>query len=827
MSRSTHHISHSYEILGQDAEWSLRDEFIAEDLVQNCKVNAAIDLKRDAADVSFCVLVSAGCSHIAAVEAVASLKEIKVTVYHLNNGYEQKWSVDYNGPDQEFQGSSSSSRLHKSQMHGGITEDGESVLLIYRSAEGPVGAYVVNANDFTWRNPPSDTGSPLSIFAGQLSDDSECLFYTRSGTAFGRGGQAKVVEIYSIRHLARIKAFTFGFGDGRKIRNTWLLSHLRVKGPIYMAIDTISFDSGTDERHSPPVVASSDNKLDRNFAGINTIDPLHGVPRAAFISPDDAHMFYVEPVTAVLHHWDLNNPTLTPLGGVLLPGVARSQYSRWLLHGQETTLKDRIPAHIQQVRFSPECKVVTVVIVDEYSIVINILLTFNLQLIYHHVVADPTWPPFLPEHIGFNESTGLNIFAMFPIRVRTDQGLPRLFGVSSVLISLPEIFLKIKAIEDYFDSAGDRLITLKREVERREARLECQFSWKPGVIERNDRETIILECGSSTRTASVDARRQSRLYDVVYTDSISSVRMRPAPEIRQFLVPHLFSFVYPWASENSVSVFGVIMKHEYHVVAIGPAASTCDPRSEVIRALYTSDIVTSPAYKEYLEIYKSGPNYFLRVYKMGDGDGWYSGAPMPVPIWTPMSPHFLQEDAWYDTFVINRAAHVITPDSLISTPNLALTSTANYCAYFEPRTWSFQKDIDYGHRSRSAYVVPKYLLWRECGLRGLRKPNPDDARFSNAPFPNSVGPFLRSIYDDKTYDETKPLFPTAFAMACNANHRSQTTEEVDAFFRRLHREGETLLKNCHAVSYTLPVMSGSINCIAFLYATSRIISVQD
>src|SRR5277367_5427828 len=36
----------------------------------------------------------------------------------------------------------------------------------------------------------------------------------------------------------------------------------------------------------------------------------------------------------------------------------------------------------------------------------------------------------------------------------------------------------------------------------------------------------------------------------------------------------------------------------------------------------------------------------------------YSGAPMPIPRWTVISPHFLEEDAWYDTFVIHKSAHI-------------------------------------------------------------------------------------------------------------------------------------------------------------------------
>ena len=798
------------DLLESDARWQIRESIrTLEDISRYCKPNHAIDLSRGTGDVSFCVLISAGCSHIAAVEASAARRKIQVTVYHLKDGFDQKWSVTYDGPDQEFQGTSRSSFYDTTRMHGGITEDGQSVLLIYQpSGGGRAGAYVVNANGFTWRSPPSDTGSSYIASPGELSADSECLFYTRSGAAFGRNGEAKVVEAYSIRHLARLQATSFGFGDGVHMRNTRLLPQPRIKGPIYLAIETSSFSRDDDEQlqYSPPVLVSSDKKLQWNFAGIDSISSRGAT--STFVSPDDSHLFYMEPDAAMLHHWDLKKPTLRPLGAVRLPGVEYSEARPWTVYGKIQNIKDAIPQQLHQVRFSTGCKTVTIVTVNDISVVVNVLLTFNLQLIYHQIVTIPrqTWSTYIPARIGFDETAGLNVFAMCPSRIRTTQNqLPEVLGLTGLLISLPDVFQKIKAVEEYFDLSGARLSTLMSEVENREARPELRFSWRPGVMDRNDPDAIHLEQGQPARTSPVDARRQEQFYNRVFADSQSSVWMHSTPELRRFFVPHLFSFTYPWAPESRVSVFGVVMKNEYHIVSIGPSPSNPSSDTEVLRALYTTDIRVSEEEMDHIEIYQNGTNYFLHVCKLGDQYGSYSGAPMPISRWTLLSPHFLEEDAWYDTFVIHRAGHVTMPHNWTKTPNPALYATANYYAYFVPKTFTHLEVVDYGHRSRSAYVLPKHLLWREYGLRGLRKSNPNDIFFGGGRFADSLGRYLRSIYDDKTYDESNPLFPTSFAMACNIGHRAQKTDRIDAFFRRLHDDSILLLNNSSALSCTLPL----------------------
>ena len=88
----------------------------------------------------------------------------------------------------------------------------------------------------------------------------------------------------------------------------------------------------------------------------------------------------------MLHHWDLTKPSLKPLGSVRLLGVEYSQSRTWQIHGKETSIRDAIAKQIHHVRYSPKFKVVTVVTANNSTVVANVLLTFNLQLVYHRSV---------------------------------------------------------------------------------------------------------------------------------------------------------------------------------------------------------------------------------------------------------------------------------------------------------------------------------------------------------------------------------------------------------------------------------------------------------
>ncbi|KAI9867770.1 MAG: hypothetical protein M1823_009100, partial [Watsoniomyces obsoletus] len=69
------------------------------------------------------------------------------------------------------------------------------------------------------------------------------------------------------------------------------------------------------------------------------------------------------------------------------------------------------------------------------------------------------------------------------------------------------------------------------------------------------------------------------------------------------------------------------------------------------------------------------------------------------------------------------------PGGWSMTPNLAITSAVNFYAYFLPHAVVAHAQVDYGLRTAPAYVLPKHLLWKEYGLRGLKPSNPNAILF--------------------------------------------------------------------------------------------------
>lgn len=66
-----------------------------------------------------------------------------------------------------------------------------------------------------------------------------------------------------------------------------------------------------------------------------------------------------------------------------------------------------------------------------------------------------------------------------------------------------------------------------------------------------------------------------------------------------------------------------------------------------------------------------------------------------------------------------------------------------------------------------------------------------------------LGYYFRAIYEDRSYDDSSPLFPSTFAAACNMDWHPHKTRHGDAFLRRLHQPNDRLLFNAQSVSCTL------------------------
>jgi hypothetical protein len=570
-----------------------------------------------------------------------------------------------------------------------------------------------------------------------------------------------------------------------------------------MGVDESLFGDEREHATETVLIGSSDAKVQWRASGLETFSVGDTNWTGAF-SLDGKHYFYTSKRDAILKHWDMTKPTLKPIGSTMLPGVLYGANRRWLIRGQETTIRDAVPDQLHRIRYSPDGRIVTVITASPSAVVVNVFIAFNLQLVFHKMIPHTSWPGLQVLHIGFNETSGLNLVAISPTTTVNNAGTPTVVGVLGVMLPMKDVMEDIKKIEDFFAS-GTRHAANLGPSSRIESIPECRFSWRPGVFDRDDEAAIVHEFGQLPVTTAEDAKRQTKFYESVFANPRSSVRMPTAPEARRFIVPHLFSFQYPWDNTQTVSIFGVVMKHQYFIISIGPSPSSPGKSPDVIRTLYGNDIkVSSLDGTELIEIYKSGNSYVLYISQTAKATS-FSGAPMPRQRRTIASPHFLEDDAWYETYVVHAARHVTMPTGWSQTPNEALMSTANLRAFFEPRTFVDTEFIDWGHRVSSLYARPKYLLWMEYGLRRSLKATTTSIFFGGGRYADSLGRYLRSIYDDRMYDDTDPLFPSTFALICNSDYRSQETKHMDAFFRRLHQEDQLVINNSQSISYSLPL----------------------
>ncbi|KAH6896515.1 hypothetical protein B0T10DRAFT_543992 [Thelonectria olida] len=785
---------HTHEILDRKAVWQFTESWSRDrDFHRLCFTSKALPFRRDGGELSFCILVSAGASHLAAVEGSDATKSLKVTVYELHGDIKEKWSSTFN--EEGFVPDPTAGIWRESEMQGAVTEDGAAVFLACRPKGKRVKVYTVTSEGFTPRKPLPSMQDSYSWDKGALSDDSEYLFYTRSGNTFGSSRHATAVEAFSIRDLARVKAVTFQFGGRNRVGSGRLLGQLDVNGPVYLGVGT---SGGFNESVSEALaILSSDGKVNWHASGLRDM-ASYGSHNNCHVSSDGSWMFHVDKDDALLMQWDVKNPSFKPLASVQLPGVEVGQVRKWMIQGKETSVRDAVGERKHFLRYSPGCKIITVVTISDKQVVVNVFQTFNLQIVHHETISHLTWGGMVPLYAGFSESAGLNVVGISPTLTFSNPNQdPATVGAMAVLLPLKEVHERVVKIEKYFDGV-EAALSSKR-IQPGEPL--CRFTWRPDVFDRNDPEPFEHEHGQIQAMAPVDALRQRLFYDQTFGST--SVAMPSIPINHRYMVPHIFSFTYPWDPEKRVSIFGVIMKNEYHIISIGPSAIS--PNKDVVRALYATDVRTGSSLKEAIEVYKHDDTYIIHIYLVKGLSSSYSGAPMPSPVWTIASPHFLQEDAWYDVFIIHRSAHVTVPSDWSHTPNPALMATSGVHAYFKPRTFGVLDVVDTGHRANSAYSAAKYLLWKQYGLRGLRKSTTNDVFFGGGRYADTIGPYLHSIYEDKTYDDVNPLFPSIFALVCNVDYRDRATKHVDAFFRRLHQEKQLLLHNSQSVSYSLPL----------------------
>ncbi|EZF27638.1 hypothetical protein H112_00321 [Trichophyton rubrum D6] len=792
---------HSRELIGTDAAWK-EDYSRPSDAERLLFTNSALALNRDGADVSLCLLPSPGNCHLAVVEAVPSARIITVTIFRLCEQFPQVWtsktSLDVTtSPSASFYASD------KTKVSGAITEDGTHVFILCKPPTGGVLAWTVTSeHGWVRRKPPSNTDSLYSLNEGVQSDDGEHMFYkSRKYHRFSQKRQVEQIEVYDIRTLQVSSRFVVRFGNARFSRDLHFLRPLRADRAVHCAISTAG---SRENRTSPPLVFSSDNKVHFNCDGIEGALRLRGI---VTVSPDGCHMVFVHFEDGLISHWDLTAPTLKPLGTAQLPGVGVATLRQWVINGQLTDVRDSIPKQVHHCRFSPSSKVVTVITATAGYVVVNVFLTLNLQLIYHYQAENVHWPGYVTLQIGCSNETGLTVFGASPTTEHPDTG--EVLGVLGAVIPLPAIYDKIKQIEEYFDTTSSSISKVIKGPVSSEKTPFVKFAFMP------DRG-FVRETGLSPQMSADDRLRQDFLYEFSFRSSNSTTNMPSTTELREKYVPLLASLTpFSWDSTKTVSLFGVVMKYKYYIIAIGNWAQREITRYRstpgIVRVLYVSEtILSSDTGSEKIAVYREGPHYILSVTSSKDTSFGrsFSGAPLPLPRHTVITPHFLEEDAWYDAFIIKEAEHGTLPSGWMTTPNPLLIASTSFGAYLPPVVVSAGGDaLDYGHRNRSHYVVAKHAMWHSYGLRGLRNgDSTNEIFFGGGRYMDALGSYFSMIYDDRSYNSMNPLFPSTFSAACNMDWRSQNTKHVDAFFRRLHQSSQDkLLFNAQSVACTLPL----------------------
>ncbi|KAF8520010.1 hypothetical protein BU17DRAFT_65658 [Hysterangium stoloniferum] len=338
----------------------------------------------------------------------------------------------------------------------------------------------------------------------------------------------------------------------------------------------------------------------------------------------------------------------------------------------------------------------------------------------------------------------------------------------------------IQAVETYFDTADATLRAIGRNPPTKKLGILHWWTISNGPVTREL---------SNTRPLTTNEREhQLALFNSIFLNDRFATYVRNTTII-QDRVFHLMTMTYPWDHESKVYVFAVRMEYEYSIVAMAAVKQvTAEPY--LIRVLFVSERYSF--IPETADIVQNGPHYVLQVQE--EADRPYSGMALPSKRVTIIGHHFMLNDAPYDFFVIGESTSpTMRFGDMDVSPNISLT--ANVAAYFPPRYIGSGAILDYGHRTRPSYVMPKFKIWLDYTHRSGRN------ELFDRELMDQLGEHSTMVFDDPLYD---PLFPSGFATAATLDILSNRTLFVDEFMKRYHRSDALIISNSHAISYSLP-----------------------
>jgi hypothetical protein len=739
----------------------------AYDIERVLELNVTMSFERDGKKIRHCMVVSQGNEYLATFTADLDAKIVDVVVYRMaSDSMDEIWKSQFAMQSSTYYGVM---QRDYTTIHGYVSSDGERVLVEHKVDYGDFHFDVTSNRGAHWTTFRMKGATYYSH--GDVSGDDEHIFFTRSGKAFGSGGQAEIVDAYSTRTWDHVKSWSFGFGDGRFLQNFKLLHRLAIDKPVFCTIST----STGSEIHNKCIIASS-SQLQFHV----DVDSYTG--GRVFISDDDHHMIYLTRDDGIMCYWDLTKPSLRPLKSIVLPDIEIAPKYIHKINGQDTVIRNAIPKQITFCRFSPGAEVVTIVVANDCSIVVSSFLTFNLQLVYKKIVNYSLWPGYVVLKVHIGPSRGVTVVGAIPHRV-DGRGI---FGLIVTFVAIPGAYEEIRTVEQYFDTVKKSIKTIDVRAKDEGGELH---RWRASL------GSVVREVGYDSPMTIIERESQRTLFDSIFLRR-SSQDQYSLQEI-QAQVVHFLTISYPWDSTSKVFVFAVRMKYDYCIMAMSAVTQTSS-EPYLLRVLYTSENLYSDKVEK-VQIFKSGPHYVLRV--TSESGGAYSGIPLPTSRTTIIGHHFVPSDADYDLFIIKESTSVTMPNGFISTPNVALTFSASFAAYFPPGYLRCGELLDVGHRNRSQHIVAKVLMWLSYTHRSRR----NEPFFGGGELIKELSKTYAMVYDDPVYDDRQPVFPSAFATAANIDILSNQIVLVDEFLRRYHQSNDLIISNSRSISCSLPV----------------------
>ncbi|CAB4373498.1 unnamed protein product [Rhizophagus irregularis] len=704
---------------------------------------------------------SASNEYFASLYVMQDSPTVKITVYQFK--LDQiciNWQGDFPlSVDEKYVAVIDTDEVGKLELEGSLMNDGETLFLHISSDYSHCLHLLIKdkGSSMTWVH-PERKGQQFKCRDYQFSDDERYFFIVGTEEVnIARTIESYPIEAYSTTNWELVKKWSVECDYKRTVTNVKLLGPLYFDKSIYVAIKS----------------DHSERSLIQDLINDVTItlpiqDFNYNSSRRVWVSKGGNNLVALPTKKGSLNYWDLTNPTYHPFQECTLLGVESEQ--------DIVTSK-----HEYLCRFSPNGEVITIISANDRLINIQIMLTWNFQIIDHISIDYSTFNGYQVLSVGMSESSGLLIFgAIFP-------PYPSAGAIRVVASSVPGIYDYVSKAEKYFDTISKGI-----------SAVDCELfaSWE--VMAAYNKLSVTPKSTSPDQSPVNDIVRDN-VYELMFLsnncyDPGTSLELDAAEKVIQLL-----SFSYPWNEACKVHVFAVKCNHTLTIIAVrfvkrhgmpGDFTEMC------IRILYTDHNIFGSSLT--LEIAKCKDHYFLTIEHKSELRT-YSGILHATKTSMVITDFNIKCDAKYDIFAISDSRNITLPNDWFVSPNNIITSSSTFCGYIP----NFGQDgnnglLRFGSRKRSVYSAPKLEIWLIYNHRDRESDNVLDEQFINI-----VSNNYDSIFEDMNYDNNDWLFPCVFAGAMNVDAISNSNLLTDEFLKQYHQSKELVMKNTMTITYCI------------------------